>query len=168
MACLHVELLPDCHGIRPSPHLLYMSQPVQVVEDLVLIMCCQACLPLRHLRSNLVQLPASVQVVEELVLICKRVHRSKLRTIPPLPNWVKELATLNEVGGCARIGASKQDLAQGQGGRGTIIVHFKLSVACWAFNTRAGRHQPLPRPPHRRPCTDAGQRARQAGAARAD
>lgn len=40
-----------------------------------------------------------LQVVEELVLICKRVHRAKLRTIPPLPNWVKELTALNEVRG---------------------------------------------------------------------
>lgn len=32
------------------------------------------------------------------MLICKRVYRAKLRTIPPLPNWVKELGTLNEVG----------------------------------------------------------------------
>jgi serine/threonine-protein kinase ATR len=39
---------------------------------------------------------AAIKVVEELVLICKRVHRAKLRTIPPLPNWVKELAALNE------------------------------------------------------------------------
>ena len=32
------------------------------------------------------------------MLICKRLHRAKLRTIPPLPNWVKDLGTLNEVG----------------------------------------------------------------------
>lgn len=40
---------------------------------------------------------AAIRVLEELVLVCKRNHRDKLRTMPPLPNWMKELEQLNEV-----------------------------------------------------------------------
>ncbi|KAL4421833.1 hypothetical protein ABPG77_001622 [Micractinium sp. CCAP 211/92] len=39
---------------------------------------------------------AAIRVLEELVLICRRTHREKLRTIPPLPNWLQELEKLNE------------------------------------------------------------------------
>lgn len=42
---------------------------------------------------------AATRVLEELVLICRRTHREKLRYIPPLPNWLPELEKLNEVGG---------------------------------------------------------------------
>ncbi len=44
---------------------------------------------------------AAIRVLEELVLIFRRTHRDKLRTIPPLPNWLPELEKLNEVGACA-------------------------------------------------------------------
>ena len=55
-----------------------------------------------------------LQVVEELVLICKRVHRAKLRTIPPLPNWVKELTALNEVRGVGADNGSLGSKAEAQ------------------------------------------------------
>ncbi|KAI3426356.1 hypothetical protein D9Q98_008728 [Chlorella vulgaris] len=39
---------------------------------------------------------AAMRVVEELVVVCRRNHRDKLRVIPPLPNWLPELERLNE------------------------------------------------------------------------
>ena len=42
---------------------------------------------------------AAVRALDELVTICRRTHRDKLRLIPPLPNWLPELQALNEVGG---------------------------------------------------------------------
>lgn len=47
---------------------------------------------------------AAIRCLEDLVLVCRRDHRGKLRTIPPLPNWIKELEALNEVRGCGRGG----------------------------------------------------------------
>jgi hypothetical protein len=41
---------------------------------------------------------AAVKALDELVTICRRTHRDKLRFIPPLPNWLPELQKLNEVG----------------------------------------------------------------------
>lgn len=40
---------------------------------------------------------AAARVIEELVLLCKRHQREKLRGIPPLPHWVQELQRANQV-----------------------------------------------------------------------
>jgi hypothetical protein len=46
---------------------------------------------------------AAMRVVEELVVVCRRNHRDKLRVIPPLPNWLPELERLNEVVLCCAV-----------------------------------------------------------------
>jgi hypothetical protein len=47
---------------------------------------------------------AAIKVLEELVLILRRTHRDKLRSMPPLPNWLPELERLNEVRSTAGAG----------------------------------------------------------------
>lgn len=72
---------------------------------------------------------AAIRVLEELVLICRRTHRDKLRTIPPLPNWLPELEKLNEVGACAHTHAEVGDRQAWQEGRKTACKAAGRSAA---------------------------------------
>lgn len=84
---------PTCAPGAPNLAALHRHPRAQVVVAL-----------LESLQEGGAVSGAAIRVLEELVLVCRRSHRDKLRTIPPLPNWLKELGALNEVGVCRLAG----------------------------------------------------------------